>query len=622
MCDLRSVDSLSTPSPRASRLRSRAARLAALLLLAALAAGPGQALASPAPATSPAAAPAPDFGRQLAEADALRSADPTRFGQLLDELAGREDEATPLQRDWLDYLQAYRLGYTGRFDLAIEAGTELFERSADPGIKLRAGGLVVSSHAATRQYVEGLVFLDKVLPLVDAVEDPDARHHAWAAAGVIHNQVGQYPQAVQYVDRLMADGVQGRTRCFTGVLRLESLNFMGALPADTADIQSVIDFCLSQGEAMLANFGRLQLANKLAADGQATLAVSLLEGRLEEIEATRFPRLIGEVHASLARLKQSLGWREAADAHARRALEYAGGIANSLLLVQANEVLYRNAEQRGDPVAMLEHYRGYAEADRAYLDQVKARELAYQMARHESLQKSQTIARLNDQNEVLRLERQVALKTAEANRLLLGLLALLVASVAFWAVKVKRMQRSLRTMAQTDALTGISNRHHFTLRAESLLEQCRRSGTDAGLVMLDLDHFKSINDRFGHAAGDWTLRQAADACVAACPPGGLVGRLGGEEFALLLVGQDLAAAVALARDCRQRIAAIDSQAAGHDFRVTASFGVAGSGACGHVFDQLLARADEAMYRAKREGRDRVCVHVPSPLADALSHAAP
>lgn len=574
------------------------------------------ALAPPVSAATPAA-----FGDLLSQADALRSADPARFEVLLARLTDRVHEATPAQRELLDYLKAYRLGYTGRFDLAIEAGTRLFETSSDPAIKVRAGGLVVSSRAVTREFVEGLVFLDKVLALVEQVDDAEVRHHAWAAAGVIHNQVGQYAQAVHYVELLQADGVQGRTRCFTGVLRLESLGFLDAAPEDPAEFQSVIDYCLSQGETMLANFGRVHLAAKLAADGQVPVAVSLLESRLGEIEATGYPRLLGEVHARLARLKLSLGWREAADAHALRAVANSSGIANTQVLVQAHEVLYENALARGDAAATLQHYRQYAEAERAWLDQVKARELAYQMARHESLQKSQTIELLNRQNDVLRLEQQVAAKTAEANRLLIGLLALLAASVFYWAYKVKRMQVSLRTMAQTDALTGVSNRHHFTQTAEALLEACRRGGTDAGLVMLDLDHFKAINDQYGHAAGDWALRQVAEACQAACPPDGRVGRLGGEEFALLVVNQDLASVVGLARECRKRIASIDARGAGHAFALTASFGVAGSRSGGHDFDGLLARADDALYRAKREGRDRVCVHMPGSHADAPSPAS-
>jgi diguanylate cyclase (GGDEF)-like protein len=180
------------------------------------------------------------------------------------------------------------------------------------------------------------------------------------------------------------------------------------------------------------------------------------------------------------------------------------------------------------------------------------------------------------------------------------------------------MQGSLRRMAQTDALTGLANRHHFTRRAEAVLQQCRRDGIEVGLVMLDLDHFKDINDQHGHAAGDWALRAVAAACASACPAGNLAGRLGGEEFALLLVGMDLASAVGVARDCRQRIAAIDPRANGRGFDLTASFGVATSLACGHDLDALLARADDALYRAKREGRDRVRAHTPSPRPEALS----
>lgn len=188
---------------------------------------------------------------------------------------------------------------------------------------------------------------------------------------------------------------------------------------------------------------------------------------------------------------------------------------------------------------------------------------------------------------------------------------MLLASIAYWAFKVKRMQVSFRKLAETDALTGISNRHHFTRRAAAVLEQCRKANQQVGLVMLDLDHFKTINDRFGHATGDWALKAVAQACQQACRREDLLGRLGGEEFALLLVGYDAEASAALAEQCRQRISAIDTLPSGHRFRITASFGVAGSRNCGHSFDELMARADDALYASKREGRDRISLHAPT-----------
>jgi diguanylate cyclase (GGDEF)-like protein len=103
------------------------------------------------------------------------------------------------------------------------------------------------------------------------------------------------------------------------------------------------------------------------------------------------------------------------------------------------------------------------------------------------------------------------------------------------------------------------------------------------------------------------LREVAAICRTLCVGRDLVGRLGGEEFALLLVGRDLASGLALARECRRLIAAIDTSGSGHAFVITASFGVAGSRQCGHSCEALLAKADDALYRAKREGRDRVSV---------------
>jgi diguanylate cyclase (GGDEF)-like protein len=108
--------------------------------------------------------------------------------------------------------------------------------------------------------------------------------------------------------------------------------------------------------------------------------------------------------------------------------------------------------------------------------------------------------------------------------------------------------------------------------------------------------------------GDWVLKEVAKVCTAVCRKNDRFGRLGGEEFAFLLVGCDLPSAVALAQACRKRIAAIDTSPTGHAFTITASFGVAGTRVCGYDFLTLLSRADDALYAAKHGGRDRVCTH--------------
>lgn len=575
-------------------------RIAALLVAATLG------IASPCLA-APEAGGSPAFDAMLEQAELVRSSDPAQFESLLGQLNASVDVASAAQLEQLAYLKAYRLAYTGRFDLGIRAAKAVFETTQDVNLKLRVGSLVVNSYAATREFAEGLRYLDQTLALVDQADDPDARHIGWAAASLIYNQVGQHDLARHFAERVLADDATPRTDCVASYARLEALYSQGQLKSEEASILAAMEKCKAAGEPLAGYFLQGYLARFWTAHGDRLRGIGTLEQMLPAVEATKYPRLIVEIHSLLAQWQFEQGMLDVADRHAHVAIDGSVGIVHSLPLVKAYQTLYEIALKRGDTAKALEYLRAYTDADRAYLDGIKARELAFQMVKHETQQKNQTIELLNRKNEVLTLQQQVTAKSAQANRLLIALLAVLLASIGYWALKVKKMQVSFRHLAETDALTGISNRHHFTRRAAALLEQCRKANDQVGLVMVDLDHFKTINDRFGHATGDWALKAVADACRQVCRRDDLLGRLGGEEFALLLVGCDADASVALADACRQRIAAIDTLPSGHRFQITASFGVAGSRNCGHAFDALLAKADDALYLSKRDGRDRVSV---------------
>jgi diguanylate cyclase (GGDEF)-like protein len=125
------------------------------------------------------------------------------------------------------------------------------------------------------------------------------------------------------------------------------------------------------------------------------------------------------------------------------------------------------------------------------------------------------------------------------------------------------------------------------------------------VVAFDLDHFKSINDRYTHAAGDSVLREAANVLRAHCRSSDLAARIGGEEFVLLLPGADRKAAYAVAERVRAEVATREFAALARGVRVTLSAGVAVDAGHGCA-EELLRAADAALYRAKGEGRDRVC----------------
>jgi diguanylate cyclase (GGDEF)-like protein len=179
----------------------------------------------------------------------------------------------------------------------------------------------------------------------------------------------------------------------------------------------------------------------------------------------------------------------------------------------------------------------------------------------------------------------------------------------------------LKSQSATDFLTGLANRRAFFDMAERELAGARRHGVPVVVMVLDLDHFKRLNDEHGHDAGDRALRAVADAVREQLRQDDLAARYGGEEFALLLRHCEPADGLRFSERLRAAIAqATVPLPAGGTARVTASVGVAASSDHGHDLQALVARADEAMYQAKHAGRNRVALAVAPALTDPASPA--
>jgi diguanylate cyclase (GGDEF)-like protein len=192
-------------------------------------------------------------------------------------------------------------------------------------------------------------------------------------------------------------------------------------------------------------------------------------------------------------------------------------------------------------------------------------------------------------------------------RLVLALGALLLLALAALALAQWREGQRLRHLALSDALTGLANRRQILRLAQQAVRDARRDGAPLSLVMLDLDHFKQINDRHGHAAGDAALTRVGDAFAQVLRRHDHLGRSGGEEFLALLPATDATEAAAIAERLRLAVAAIDLRDIAAGLQVRVSAGVATLADGDRRLQDLLQRADAALYRAKADGRDRVIV---------------
>jgi two-component system, cell cycle response regulator len=166
-------------------------------------------------------------------------------------------------------------------------------------------------------------------------------------------------------------------------------------------------------------------------------------------------------------------------------------------------------------------------------------------------------------------------------------------------------QKKLVELAVTDALTGLNNRRQFLLLLEHHLKEIKLRPAPLSLVLVDLDHFKSVNDRYGHHGGDLVLAAAARCLAQNVPPNGTASRIGGEEFAVLMPGMDVESARIAADGMREKVAALKIDVESAVISVTASMGLS-SMAEAPDSSTLLRIADERLYQAKAGGRNRVC----------------
>ena len=184
-------------------------------------------------------------------------------------------------------------------------------------------------------------------------------------------------------------------------------------------------------------------------------------------------------------------------------------------------------------------------------------------------------------------------------------LQLVVVRVDEVITKKNPMEEGLRRRDTTDVVTRGSNRRHFFESAQRAFEFAQSEGEPLAFLLLDIDDFKKINDRFGHQMGDQVLQRVAECGAQTTRRGDLFGRIGGEEFALLLPGCDSDLALQIGSRLQRAVRQLAVPTAEVPLKVTISQGVTVLREEDESLDTLYVRADEAMYRAKRQGKDQV-----------------
>jgi diguanylate cyclase (GGDEF)-like protein len=543
----------------------------------------------------------------LGKADNIKLVDHVEFVRLLARLEERAADLSPAEHEFFDYLHGWNSAYDGDYGAAIKTLEPIQDSSKDATLRFRAGATVVNVLSVAARYEEAYSRLNGLLSLLPQVANNAAREQGLMVATYLYNEVGQYDLSLRYAQTLFDENWAGKGICRGGQLKLEALYRSRKLQQIGPELQAGLDACSKAGDLPFENALRADAAKVYLEQRKYDDAIALLNGGYDEVVKSGYRRMISDYEALLAQ-----AYRRKSPPMARKlaldAIESSVKNQFTQPLANAYGVLYELAKDQGDFKAALSYHEQFAAADKGYLDDVSARQLAYQKVNHENVANKLQVDALNKQNHVLQLQRQLTDKAVETSRLYILLLAMSVVFIGLWAYRTKRAQLHFQTLSQLDGLTGICNRPHFMAQAEKALEASRRTGEPLCIVLYDLDHFKSINDRYGHATGDFVLKRTVSACRLHLDKTEIFGRFGGEEFAILLPSCASEYARQRAEQLRSTIAGITAHQGTTKATVSASFGIATTETSGRELGQLLAHADAALYEAKRIGRNRVVVH--------------
>jgi len=490
-----------------------------------------------------------------------------------------------------------------------EAGVQDARRFKDDDLLARALVLRGEQRMLGSLYADALEDLKAAYDLALKIKDIGQQRYALNAIANVYadRNVREYERALDYYGKLLAvneekGDVRGQaTSHFNIASTLES---KGDLQGARKHFEKALLFDRGRGVAEDIAFDERAYAVVLSKLGEHRNAIATLNHALALYEAQQ-PRDARAVHTVLlsrgGALRRAGRYSEAlADLEA--AFRYFGQARNLRFLEKIHE-------ERALAFAGLGDWRNAYEAQqlRNTAQQEVQRQLIDERTTRLRLQFEADQAKLRNSE----LEHRNALQQAELAStarvrqwqvVALGLSLAVIALLCLFIARQVRAGRRMRDLAMTDELTRLPNRRHFMAVAREAFTNGR--GTAVTLAAIDIDHFKRINDTGGHAVGDVVLQRVAHALRVALRPGDLIGRIGGEEFMVLLRGAAREDAIAAAQRLREAVQAIDCGDLPRGIATSISVGVAERHE-GENLDVVCQRADTALYQAKQNGRNRV-----------------
>ena len=541
----------------------------------------------------------------LNQADTLRTSNPQQSLILLNSLDKAELDAN--QAALYQYLLGHNSLINGKPGEAISILQILAFKDSISIIRFRALSTLLNAYLTTNDWSKALEIASILQQHMDGVQELTPEINKNVHLGLLHfyNKVGEHELTQQLANSLLESPLSLRMSCFIKAELLYSFIKTSPKTLKTQNFDEALKICNNLNDPIIINAVNGYYAEYLLEINKPNEALTILEDNLPSVKAINYKALTASFYDLLAQSYLAIKNYNDAEKYAHILLDTEEQHQYQPAMTSAYKVLAGVNEHHQNYDLAHNYYKKYSVARQIELDQHNAKLLAIQKAKLNVIEINTQITILDNENALLKTQARLDNKSAQNRLLALALLILVLVVFILWAYKNRKTYLRMRYFSQTDELTGIANRHHFAQLALSAIELCQKTNQPVSFVIFDLDYFKKINDAYGHLVGDEALKMAVNAAKSACRKNDIIGRLGGEEFGVLLAGCGNHLAAHIADKCRKAIEKIDTSTTGHRFTLTASFGVSDSSMCGYEFTTLFAGADRALYQSKDLGRNQV-----------------
>jgi len=554
-----------------------------------------------------AAASPGDIDTRMVQAEKLRLKDHARFVTLLEKLHHDLPQMDPKQTWRLRYNDAWESMFEGHYPASEADFREIIAHSGDAALVAKSTALLMDNLALQARYADAYVEANRATDMLPRVTDPQARFTLLSHLSQTLNFAGQQDLALKYAEMMVPATPPGESPCPALYMKTAALEGLKRLTSTSPELAEAIASCTANGEPVIGNAASLILVDMYIAERAPTKAMAVLDRIEPSIRASGyFPALVamtkhrGQAYQQMGNLAEARSW-------ALQAVTMSHPGDFNEWLRDAYQVLYEVEKASGNAAAALRYHEQYVRQEQSFRHDVNARAMAYQAARQRVLAQRMQAAQLIEENDILRLQGELDEKALEMSRLHIALMVIALLALGLWMVRLRRSQLRFKRLSAHDGLTGIFIQQHFIGEMERMLGKLKRRQATACYVTLDLDHFKVVNDTYGHTVGDAALKHAVEVCKAQLRPVDLFGRLGGEEFGMVLPATSREQGRAVAERMRSAIHGNPMPTAEGSVTLAASIGVACTDTIGYDVQRLCRAADTALYRAKGEGRDRVVV---------------